>query len=164
MRLQDRTLLVDDVCDATRVFVFRGIRRAVVQSDRPLDIAEQREREVELLGELAVVRGRIEADAEDEGVLCFVFRLEVPEPGTLTRSTRGVSLRIEPEHDFLAAQLREPHTIAEMIVDFEIRSRTAGRQHLCLPSQERLDDSTDGHVGSVAGCFAWLPVVGCRRV
>lgn len=171
MRLQDHTLLIDDIRDATRVFVFRGIRGTVVESDGALDVAEQRKREVELLGELAVVGRRVEADAEDEGVLRFVLRLEVPEPGTLTRSPRGIGLRIEPQHDLLAAQLGEPHAIPKMIVDFKVRSRTPGRQHLRLPSHQCLDDSTDGHDDSVVLVWwmvedrlVWLPVAGCQRV
>ena len=77
---------------------------AVGEADLAVGVAEQRVGEVELGREAGVLVGRVEADAEDLGVLRGVLIVEVPEPGTLDRSARGVGLRIEPEHDLLAAQ------------------------------------------------------------
>jgi hypothetical protein len=54
---------------------------------------------------VSVVGDVVEARAKDGGVLLFVLVDEVPEPGTLCRSTRCVSLRIKPQHDLAAAQI-----------------------------------------------------------
>ena len=96
VRLRDLAVLVDDVGDAPRVLVFRGVSSAVREADLAIRVAEQREVEAELLGEMLVLFRRVETDAEDSGVFRFVLFGEVPEPGTLFRSTGGVGLRIEP--------------------------------------------------------------------
>ena len=68
MRLRDLPVLVDDVRDPFRVLVLRGARCAVRESDLSIGVAQQREGEVELLGELRVCGDVIETDAEDGGV------------------------------------------------------------------------------------------------
>src|SRR5207244_10005487 len=93
-----------DVGDALRVLIGRTRGRAVGHADLALGVAQKREREVELLRELRVGLLVVEGDAEDFRVLLLVLRGEVPEPGTLGRSARGVGLRIEPEDD-LAAEI-----------------------------------------------------------
>jgi len=105
MGLGDLPFLIDDVGDAAGEFVFRGIAGSVGEADLPLRVAEQRERKFELFGEGLVFPGRVEAGAEDLRVLRFVLGREVPEPGTFFRSAGCVGFRIEPEHDFLAAQV-----------------------------------------------------------
>jgi hypothetical protein len=129
MRLGDATLLVDDVRDALRVFILVARRGAVRESDLMFGIAEQREREIELLRELRVVLRRIETDAEDGGILRFVLRREVPEPGTLERSARCVGLRIKPKDDATAAEVGELHGVAFVIEDFKVGRFITGLQH-----------------------------------
>jgi hypothetical protein len=63
MRLGDFPLLIDDVRDPLRVFIFRRIRRAVREPDLPIGIAQQREGKVVLFGELRVGSSVIETDA-----------------------------------------------------------------------------------------------------
>ena len=145
MRLGDLPVLVDHVGDAAGVFVFRRVGRAVRDADRFLGVAEEREGEVELLGEAAVLFDAVEADADDLRVLRLVFDVEVPEPGTLTRSTGGVGLRIEPEDDFLAAEVGELHAVALVIENVEVGSGVAWVEHLCFSSHERAQDSKEGH-------------------
>ena len=129
VRLRDLAFFVDHVRDAFRVFGGRGVRGAVGETDFAFRVAEQREGKVELLGEVLVLVRRIETDAEDLRVLGLVLRVEVPEPGTLFRSTRGVGLRIKPEHDLFSAQIAELHAIAVVVRDVEIRRRVAGLEH-----------------------------------
>jgi hypothetical protein len=136
MRLGDLPLLVDHIRDPFRVLVLRGVRCAVCESDAPIGIAQQREREVELFGELGVGCDVIETDAEDRGVLRLVFGDEVPEPGTLGRSARCVGLRIKPEHDLASAQIVQRNLAAAMIGHLEVRSLVANVQH--ASSSERI--------------------------
>jgi hypothetical protein len=129
MRLRDVPVLVDDVRDPFRVLVLRRISSAVCQSDLPIRIAQQRKREVILLGELRV-RGRvIEADAEHRGVLRFILRAEVPEPGTLGGSPRCIGLRIKPKHDLASAQISQRDRAPAMIAHLKIRSLVANLEH-----------------------------------
>jgi len=129
VRAVDASVLVDHVADALRVFVVRGGGGAVSEADLALRVAEEREGEAELLGELGVVFDRVEGDAEDLGVLRFVLLLQVPEPGTFQRSARGVGLREEPEHDLLAAVVAQLHIAAVVVFDLEIGSGIAGLEH-----------------------------------
>jgi hypothetical protein len=146
MRLRDLPLFVDDVRDAPRVLVFRRVGRAVRQSDRAVDVAEQREVEAELLGEVPVLFLRVETDAEDGGVLRGVLAGEVPEPGTFPRSTGGVGFRIEPEHDFPAAQIGEADAVAVVIEDVEIGSSIAGLEHgFRFPPREHAQNTAQRH-------------------
>jgi hypothetical protein len=145
--LFDHAVLVDHIRDASRVFVLRRFGGTVGESDGALRVAEQREGKIKFLGEAAILRGRVETGAEDLRVLRLELDLEVPEPGTLTRSTRCVGLRIKPEDDFLPAQLGEPDAIAEMIGDVEIGGRSAGAQHGRFSSEECTNDPSHGHHG-----------------
>lgn len=129
MRFGDLPLLVDDVRDPFRIFVLRRISRAVRETDFAIGVAQKREREVILLGELRVGGGVIETDAEDRRVLCGVLRAEVPEPGTLGRSAGCVGLRIKPEHNLASAQIVQRNVAAEVIAHLEVRSLVANLQH-----------------------------------
>ena len=143
--LGDLAFLVDDVGDAAGVLVLGGVGGTVGETDLAFGVAEQGEGEVELFGEAAVRFDGIEADAQDLRVLGLELHVEVPEPGTLTRSTRGVGLRIEPEHDFLAAPVGELHAIAVVIDDVEIGSGLAGLKHFRFSSQQGAQDTAEGH-------------------
>jgi len=145
--LRDHAVLVDHVRDAARVFVFRRVAGTIGDSDGAIGVAEQGEREVELLGEVAILRGRVETDAEDLRVLRLVLDLEVPEPGTLTRSTGCVGLRIKPEDDSLPSQIGKLHAVAEMIGNVEIGGRSAGAQHGRFSSEECTNDPSHCHRG-----------------
>ena len=141
MRLGDLPILVDHVRDAAGVLVFRRVGGAVRDAELAVGVTEQREGELELLGEGFVLGGGVEADAEDFDVLRFVLRQEVPEPGTLAGSAGCVGLRIEPEDDFLPAQVGEADAVAVVIDDVEVGSGIAGIQHGGLSSCQKLKDS-----------------------
>jgi len=129
MRLGDLPVFVDDVRDPLRVFVLWRFGCAVRESDLSIGVAQQREWEVELLGELRVRGDVIETDAEDGGVLRFVLTDEVPEPGTLGRSARCVGLRIKPEHNLAPAQIVQRYVAATMIGHLKVRGFVANIQH-----------------------------------
>ena len=149
VRLRDLSFFVDHVGDAARVFVFRRVGRAVRDADLAIGIAQQRERELELLGEALVLVRRVEADAEDFRVLFVVLGQEVPEPGTLARSAGGVGLRVEPEDDFAAAQVGEAHAVSVVIDGFEVGSLLARLEHGGFPSRQDLHDSAKRHAAIV---------------
>jgi hypothetical protein len=130
MRLGDDAVFIDDVGDAARVFVLLAVARAVSQADLPLRVADQRKGEVEFLGEALILLGRVEADADDLRVLFLVLADEVPEPGTLDGSARGVGLRIEPEDDPLAAQVAQADGVALVIDGIKVGRLVSRFQHL----------------------------------
>jgi hypothetical protein len=145
MRLRDLPFFIDDVGDAPCVFVLRRLGRSVREADLALGVAEQRERETELLREGGVLLFAVEADAEDPGVFGFVLLREVPEPGTFLRSTGCVGLRVEPEDDFLSAQVAEAHAVAVVIGDVEVGSGVAWLEHGRFPPCQHLYDAAKAH-------------------
>ena len=142
VRFGDLALLVDHVGDAADVFVFRRLGGAVGKADLVVGVAEEREAEVELFRETGILFAAVEADAEDLGVFLFVLRLEVPEPGTFGGSAGCVGLRIEPEDDFLAAEIAQPHRAAFVIGGFEVRGRVSDVQHSRSSSERAFDEET----------------------
>ena len=149
MRLRDLAVLVDHVRDAAGVLVALVFACAVGEAELAVGVAEQLEGELELAGEGGVFFRRVEADAEDDRVLRVVLLDEVPEPGTLDRSARGVGLRIEPEDDFLPAQIAQADGLAVVVGGLEIGSRISGIQHVRTSSECELEDVTqftaEGH-------------------
>jgi hypothetical protein len=139
--LGDPSVFVYDVGDAPRVLLAGRVGRAVCDTNGPFGIAQQREGEPELLGEGLVLGRRVETDAEDLDVFGLVLLVEVPEPGTLARSTGCVGLRIEPEDDFPAAQVGQADAIAVVIGDVEIGSFLAGLEHGWFPPRDDLKNS-----------------------
>jgi hypothetical protein len=122
-------LLVDDVGDPFGVFVFRRFGGSVGDADLAVGVAEQGEGEVELVGKAGVGVDVVETGAEDGGVLRFVIVDEVPEPGTLGRSARGIGLRIEPQHDLTTAQVVKRDLAPAVIGDFKVRGLVANVEH-----------------------------------
>jgi hypothetical protein len=141
VRLRDLSVFVYDVGDAPRVLLIFRVGRAVRDADRPVGVAQQRKGKPELLGEGLVLGRRVEADAEDFDVLRLVLRQEVPEPGTLARSAGCVGLRVEPEDDFLSAQIGKADAVTVVIGDVEVGSILAGLEHGWFSSRDDLQDS-----------------------
>ena len=141
MRLGDAALLVDEVGDPFRVFVFGRGGGTVGETDLAVGVTEQREGEAEFRGEAGVGIDVVEAGAEDGGVLRLVLVDEVPEPGTLGRSARCVGLRIEPQHDLAATQIVQRDVAAVMIQHFEIRGFVTNLEH--ASSLKRLQQETN---------------------
>jgi SAM-dependent methyltransferase len=145
VRLRDLAFFVDHVGDAAGVFVFFGVAGAVCDSDGAVGVAEQREGELVLFGKTLIFVLRVEADAEDLRVFRFVLGLEVPEPGTFARSTGCVGFRIEPEHDFLAAQVAQSHGVAVVIGRFEIGRIFTRLEHGRFSSGHRSNHASQSH-------------------
>ena len=139
--LGDLAILIDYVRDPARVNVCRRVSGAVGQTDLALGVAQQREGKVELLSEGPVLGLVVEAGPEDLDVFGLVFIDEVPEPGTLTRSTGCVGLGIEPEHDALSAQVGQAHTVAVVIHHIEIWSILPGLKHRWPPTEDQLQNA-----------------------
>ena len=148
VRLGDLAVLVDHVGDAAGVLVIRFLGGAVRDRQFAVGIAQQREGEVELLRKAGVVLGRVETDAEDPGVARLVLVREVPEPGTLGRSAGCVGLRVEPEDDFLPAEVRQLHAIAVVVDDVEFGGGISNLQHT-RTSKDVAQFSAKRHAGIV---------------
>jgi hypothetical protein len=150
VRLGDHAVLVDDVRDAARVLVGIRVGGAVREAEVTVRVAEQRKGEAVLFGEALVRFPGVETDAEDPRVFLLVLAVEVPEPGTFARSARCVGLRIKPEHDLFAAQIREPHAVAVVIADVELGSGIARLQHVRTSDDGfggEAQDAFEGHWG-----------------
>jgi hypothetical protein len=144
VRLRDPAVLVDQIRDAARVFILRALGRAVGDADRAIRVGDQRERELVFCGERGVVGRLVEADADDLRVLLFVFRGEVPEPGTLCLSAGCVGFRIEPEHDLAPAQIAQPQRTSNLIGRIEIGCGITDFEHVSL-SCEQPEQSAQRH-------------------
>ena len=73
------------------------IARAVRDADLFVVIGQQREREVELVAERLVLRGRVEADAQDLGAQLGELVGLVTQALALNRSTGSIGLRVPPQ-------------------------------------------------------------------
>ena len=129
MPFLDPAIRVDHHADACRAFGGVDVR-AVGGADLPVGVADQREVEVELLGEGLVLGGAVERRAEDDGALGIVVGLEVAEPATFRRSARRVGLRVEPQHDLLALQLGQRDRLSRVIATGEVWRFVAGLEHI----------------------------------
>jgi hypothetical protein len=125
----DDAVLADDVADALRGAGVRAVAGPVGEADGAALVAQKREVEIELLREGPVVGDGVEADADDLGVLLLELAELVAEPATLGGSSRRVGLRVEPEHDVLAAEVREADGLPAVIRRGEFRSLIALLQH-----------------------------------
>jgi hypothetical protein len=158
MRLHDRPFFVDHVGDPPGVFALLRIRCPVRKADLSLRIAEERKGKPELFGETPILFRRIEAHAEDFRVLRLVLLDEVPEPGTLKRSTRCVRFRIEPEHHLAAVKLAQSDAVSFMIGDIEVRSFLTALQHVRFPSEDQLKNPFQRHAGMVSQTASLHPL------
>ena len=131
MPLLDCSVAIDDHTDALRALLRVDIG-TVGGSDGPVGVADQREREVMLLGELLVVGCGVEGDADDRGVLPVVVRLQVAEPATFRSSAWRVGLGEEPEHYPFPLEVRELHRIAVVVAADEIWCLVPRAEHAFL--------------------------------
>ncbi len=129
--LLDRAVPGDHHADALRALVGIGVG-AVGRPDLPIDVADEREVEAVLVGECLVLGGGIKGDAEDDGSLLVVVRLEVAEPATLRRSPRGVGLRKKPQDDGLPREVRQPHGLAVVIAAHEVGRLVSWSEHVAF--------------------------------
>jgi hypothetical protein len=102
---------------------------AVRHADFAVDVAEQQKRKRELFRECAVLCDGVEGDTQDYGAFLLEFTDSVTESAAFDGSARRVGLRIEPEHDGFAAQVREPDVFARVRRYGKIGSFGADLEH-----------------------------------
>src|SRR5712691_39686 len=129
VRLPDLPVRADEVADALRRPRGGVLGRAVGHPELAVGVAQQREVELELLGEGGVLLHGVEARAQDLHTLVLVLLDAVAEPATLGRSTGRVRLGIEPEDDVLAAEIGQAARLSGVVLDLEIGSLGAGLEH-----------------------------------
>jgi hypothetical protein len=118
-RLLDLAVGADHIGDALGVPILRRLAGTVGEPDPVVDVAEQPEGVLELLGERAVLLRRVEGDAQDLDALLFEFADSITEPAALLGSPGRVGLGIEPEHDSLAGEILQAHGLAVVVETFE---------------------------------------------
>jgi hypothetical protein len=90
-----------------------------------LDVAQQREREVLVLGERAVGRDVVEGRADEMDAQTVEVGGSVTEPLAFERSTPGRGLRKPPQDDPAAALVLQPEAPAAGVRQLEERRRVA---------------------------------------
>ena len=110
--------------DAFRLFRLCG-RRAVRDRHFLAFVAQQIVRKVELLLEMPVVRLRIEANADDDGILIVEFLDSITEPIAFDRSTGCICFRVPPEKNVLPGKTLEVNRRAVLIGQRKRRRRIA---------------------------------------
>jgi hypothetical protein len=99
----DPALLVNEKTHACWMPRVKIRTRAVRESCRALAIAKQRKFEAKLLGESAVLLGRVETRAEHLDPVLVVVLLMVAEPASLERSAGRVGLGVKPKQHLSAS-------------------------------------------------------------
>jgi hypothetical protein len=127
--LEDLSLFVDQVGDSLGVSRLGVIARAVGEAELTAGVAQQREREAELLREGGIGLLIIEARAQDLDLLLREFLGSVPEPFAFDRSAGGVGLGIKPEENFPAAEVPQRERLPFVADDREIGRGLAGIEH-----------------------------------
>jgi hypothetical protein len=127
-RVRDDALRVDDVGDAPveRQEQPLGLVEA---RDVPLLVGDEREREVQRGGELALAIEAVARDADDLGVAALQLRQGLLEAARLERSTGGERLGEEVEDHPAAAQIGEREGVASSGLRREAGRRHADLQH-----------------------------------
>ena len=126
--LPDHAVGVDQIGDPPRVFGMGIIGRAggpVAGADLAFDIGDQREVEVLVLCESAVVLDGVEGGADDADTEPLEVGGSITEPLSLDRSTPGRGLREPPEGDPMAALVGEPEASAPRVGEVEVGSEVA---------------------------------------
>jgi hypothetical protein len=127
--LLDVTVRVDPIADALGMLRAFLVACAVRQAYRARGIAQEREVEVELLRERAILLSGIETDAENLDVLIGVLLNFVAEPATFLGSPRGIGFGIEPQNDVVALEIGESKRVPQVVLEFERGRRLSGLDH-----------------------------------
>jgi hypothetical protein len=122
----------DDVCDAPRVSGGRLITSPVSHAYRAICVAQQAEREIELLGKGAVLGFGVEAHAKDFDILCGELLGSITEPNTFDCSAGRVGFRVEPQDDRAAREIAQLNVFARVRPGREIRRGISNIEHTAL--------------------------------
>jgi len=117
----DAAVRPDDVRDAARVLRLGVVAGAVVETNLPRGVAQELIGKVELVRERRILLDRVERNPEDRNLPGVELFFQVAVPATFEGSTRGVGLRVEPEHDAAALVIGQAHLVSQVIGDGERR-------------------------------------------
>ena len=120
---------VDDHRDALGVACGGVSGCAAGDAEDLVGVAEQRIREAKLLPERAVVGDRVERDSAKDSVLGVELGLQITEALAFDRSTGGVGLGVEPEHQRLAGEVAQRAAVALVVEHREVRRLGACFEH-----------------------------------
>jgi hypothetical protein len=134
---EDVPVGTDDVAHPFCIGRVPAVAGAVREPDFPGRVAEQREVVVELLREGAILRFRVEADAQNLRVLLLELPDPVAEPATFGRSAGSVGLGVEPEDDDFSQIVFQSNEVTPVILDLEVRRSLAFLQHGILNRSPR---------------------------
>jgi hypothetical protein len=101
----------------------------VEAADGAIDVAQQGVGEAVFGAERPVLRGRVEARAEDLGAERIELWASITEALAFTRSAARRGLGIPPEHDPRAPQISERDGVALVVGKRELRSGRSGGDH-----------------------------------
>lgn len=128
----DHAVGIDQVADPERVGLALVARRTfgvVRLADGAFGVAQQWEREVELLREGPVAIGRVERRTEDPAVGTLEVVGLITQTLSLERSTRRVGLRIPPQQYPAAAQVLQFDHVAAVVGQREVGGGVVDGQH-----------------------------------
>lgn len=111
------------------VAVVRVAGCSVLLTDRSLPIGQEGKREVVAGGKLQVLGGRVERYADDRRSERLKFRGSVTEPAALDRSTSRRRLRVPPQHDPAATEVRESCVPLMLVGGNKVGRRGLRKQH-----------------------------------
>ena len=162
---EDGAVRADQHGDALRPLGFGVRRRAVGYRHRPVGVAQQVEREGELVPEGPVVLGRVETAPDDCRVLCLEVLDSVTEPVAFDGSAARVGLRIPPDQHIPPGEVLEADGRAVLVDDPEYRGGFAGFSHgHGSPSAQEMVSGTDaGSACQVSGGLS-APDALCARI
>jgi hypothetical protein len=121
----DDAVRPDHVGDPARVLVPGGVAGAVGEAERPVGVAQQRERKVEFPGERRVFRDAVERGSQDDDIAFLELGGQVAVPATFPGSPRGVGLGVEPQHHVPAPEVGQGDVPPLVVLRGEVRSLLA---------------------------------------
>ena len=138
MRLENGPVRTDQISNAFRVPIRFRLPGAIRDSNRPIDISEQRKGKAVLRSEGFLFVNRIETASENLGAQALIVTVEVPEPGTLDRSARCVGLRIKPENYVSARVVTQLDAAILVIGNLKSRRDVSNVQHEASSSAQNI--------------------------
>ncbi len=126
--VHDSLIGTDQIRGAARISGVRWIVDAVRLSHRVVDIAQQLERPLKLLGERTVRGDGVVARAEHDDIAGLKLADSITESVALDRSTRGVGFWIEPEQHVAPCELAQADASAIVCGNVEVRRVATNRE------------------------------------
>jgi len=125
------------------VLILGGARRAIGSTHFTAGVAQQRKRELKLLGEGTIVFDGVERNTANCDPLGRKVLDSITESMALFRSARCIGFGVEPQHDTLACEIREAAFVAHMVHDPKFGSRGASLKHLGTATEDAAEEGTE---------------------